>query len=139
MGIVINNEGIKTMLERFLLASPTRGQVSDFVVGENQTSVFNVASTDVDNRVQFDASEGEIKNIEAVGSGGSSFDESKLEIVVRCVVLDTQANGADLDATALLNGSGSVIGLADHLDITKTVNKKVIHLWKIKLRTDVEL
>jgi hypothetical protein len=137
MTVQITNDGLKIILERLISETPTRSSINAFCAGKSQTTP-NATDTELDSMVEFDSSEGDYKSFE---TGYPSLDTSKLELTFRGIVSDTQCNGETLNASGIVNNdSTKLLGcLGTFTGISKTTSKRIIIIFKIKARTNIEV
>ena len=137
MSVEITNDGLKIIMERAFVASPTRSVVSEFCMGKSQTTP-QVTDTDLDSKVEFDGSEGDYKSFE---TGYPSLDASTMEVTCRGIVADTQCNGETLNGAGIVNSDGTKLlaGLGSFTGIAKTTSKRLIVIFRIKARQTIEV
>ena len=137
MTVQLTNDGLKIMLERAFIASPTRSAVNKFCMGKDQTTP-QVTDTDLDSKVEFDAGTGDYKSFE---SGSPSLDSGKMEVTIRGIVSDTQCNGETLNAAGIVNNDATklLVALGTFTGIDKTSSKRLIIIFRIRARQTIEV
>lgn len=137
MTVQVTNDGLKIMLDRAFIASPTRTAVNEFCIGKSQTTP-QVTDTDLDSKVEFDASEGDYKSFE---TDYPSLDASTMEVTCRGIVSDTQCNGETLNGAGIVNNDGTKLlaCLGSFTGIAKTTSKRLIFIFRIRARQAIEV
>ena len=135
MSVQTMNNGLLTMLERFGVDVPTRSRIKQFAIGTGQADP-TVSDTDLTTKVLFNTTEGFYKDFDSI-----SLDSAKKELTLRGTVADTECNGASINASAASNTDTTPLqafaGTITAID--KTTSKRVIVIFRVRLRTEIEV
>jgi len=128
-GQVVTTNGRKIVLNRAFKSSPDYLAPSKFKIGTGTTTPA-VSDTDVETGVNING--GATKSFV---SGYPTFDETNMQVTIRCLLLSTEGNTNSLTEFGLFNEDGTPLRYSHtvHTAITKNTSVEIAYIQKDKI------